>query len=161
MGDTAPDGPQKAADFDAVFKIYALLVEMADRVSQRRQAANAFYLSVNTALVGAAAFLGSPNTPKVSWVLGVAGMAICVLWIMNVVSYKTLNSAKFVVIQQLETKLPTRPYSDEWALLDPKGSGRRHRPFHKTEVLVPLVFMGVHAAEVACSFPWKAVTHAF
>jgi hypothetical protein len=90
------------ADPETIFKIYALLVEMADRVSHRRQAANSFYLSVNTALIGGSAFLSASGPARIVWVLGIAGIAICSLWIRNVISYKTLNEAKFAVIQQIE-----------------------------------------------------------
>ncbi len=38
-----------------VLEIYGRVVEMADRVSQRRQSANSFFLSLNSALV---AFVG-------------------------------------------------------------------------------------------------------
>ena len=41
-------GERKSASEEKdVLEIYMMLVEMADRVSERRQSANAFYLSVN------------------------------------------------------------------------------------------------------------------
>lgn len=136
-----------------VVKIYLALVEMADRVSQRRQAANSFYLSVNTALIGGAAFLtGSAENPSL-WVLSVAGIAICALWVRNVRSYKTLNAAKFEVIHDIETRLEIQPYTDEWTILDPANSGKRHTAFHNTEVLVPYVFIVVHLVQAGYSFP--------
>ena len=156
--------PEKAAtdpDSETLFKMYSLLVEMADRVSQRRQAANSFYLSVNTALIGASAFLSSATPNRVLWVLGFAGVAICVLWVRNIVSYKTLNLAKFGVIQSLEKQLPAKPYTEEWVLLDPELSGVRHKPFHKTEILVPFVFMAVHVVQALYNLPWTWIIERF
>jgi len=149
----------QTAETENVLKIYALLVEMADRVSQRRQAANSFYLSVNTAVIGGSAYLTSTTTSKGLWVLGVAGIAICFLWVRNIVSYKTLNAAKFIVIQDLEKKLPVQPYTDEWAHLDPNKTGTRHRAFHSTETLVPFVFMAVHGVQTAYNIPWQWLLH--
>lgn len=142
-------------------EIYKLLVEMADRVSQRRQAANSFYLSVNTLLVGGSAYLGTLQ-PAV-WnviVISVAGLAISALWIMNIVSYKTLNSAKFDVIHEVEKGLAIQPYADEWARLDPDGDGKRHRPFHKVEGVVPWVFIVVYVAQALAIVPWVQIGHA-
>src|SRR5262245_55924646 len=136
-GSTSNSGKREDTD-QTVEKTYALMVEMADRVSQRRQSANSFYLSVNTALVSGSAYLAATAISPELGVLGVAGVTICVLWIRNIVSYKTLNAAKFEVIHELERQLPVQPFTREWELLDPDGTGARHKPFHKTEVLVPV-----------------------
>ena len=38
---------------DHVLEIYKLYVQSADNISARRQSANSFFLSVNTAIIGA------------------------------------------------------------------------------------------------------------
>jgi hypothetical protein len=142
-------------------EIYKMLVEMADRVSQRRQSANNFYLSVNTALVGGSAYLRTlePNDFTVV-VLSIAGMAICTLWSRNILSYKTLNEAKFAVINDIEDKLAEQPFLDEWRKLDPDGDGKRHKPFHKVEGAVPWVFAAVYLTQAASLIPWARVFQA-
>ncbi len=148
-------------DGRTVLEIYKMLVEMADRVSQRRQSANSFYLSVNTAIIGGSAFLAQlPDTRISLTVVAIAGIAISLLWIRNIRSYKELNRAKFKVISDLEKRLPTAAYSDEWKLLDPDGDGERYTPFHKVEVMVPWVFVAVHFAQALFSLPWRAITTA-
>lgn len=143
-------------------EIFKLLVEMADRVSQRRQTANSFYLSVNTLLVGGSAYLGTtaPDLFSIA-IISVAGASICALWIMNILSYKTLNEAKFAVINDLETRLCEQPFHTEWDRLTasgaPKGNAR-HRPFHKVEVIVPWVFGGVYVVQFARAIPWYQIT---
>jgi len=149
--------PPGISEGKEVLEIYKMLVEMADRVSQRRQSANSFYLTVNTAIIGGTAYLSQSALGELStWAVSLAGLAICVLWIMAVLSYKSLNAAKFKVITDLEDRLPTSPYKDEWTILDPDGDGKRHRPFHKTEVLVPVVFMCVHGAQLLVGIPWRS-----
>lgn len=140
-----PDKPQAASE---LVEIYKLLIEMADRVSQRRQAANSFYLSVNTLLLGSSAYLlPSPQQVQGILVITVAGVAISVLWVWNILSYKTLNTAKFAVIQELEKSLSVQPYTDEWTRLDPEQDGERHTPFHKVEMFVPWVFLTAYVVQ--------------
>lgn len=136
-------------------EIYQLLVEMADRVSQRRQSANSFYLSINTVLAGAFAYAGSTEpSPSTVLIIAVAGVAICSLWLMSISSYRTLNSAKYSVICELEKSLPIQAYTDEWSLLDPDSDGKRHRPFHKVEAIVPWVFGLIYTTQAILLIPW-------
>ena len=141
-----------------VVDTYKMLVEMADRVSQRRQAANNFYLSANTAIIGASAYIsafgkGNANT----FIIAVAGVCVCILWQRNIESYKTLNEAKFKVITQIEKYLPLAPFTSEWAYLDPDKKGIRHRPFHTVEIFVPFIFIGVYTVQSLRAIPWGAL----
>ena len=114
----SPGEPKKQPADQDVLEIYKMLVEMADRVSQRRQSANSFYLTVNTAIIGGAAYLSQSQFGHVGTLaVSAAGIAICSLWTRAVVSYKSLNAAKFEVITALEERLPVSPYKDEWAIL--------------------------------------------
>lgn len=150
--------PIKPDESKEILEIYKLMVEMADRVSQRRQSANSFYLTVNTAIVGGTTYFSQSSfTVLNTWAVSIAGIAICILWIRAVVSYKSLNSAKFAIITALEVQLPVSAYNDEWKILDPDGDGKRHTPFHKTEVLVPVVFMVVHFAQALMLLPVQRV----
>lgn len=152
----SPGEPEKPSQDKDVLDIYKILVEMADRVSQRRQSANSFYLTVNTAIIGGAAYLSQSEFGHVgSLAVSAAGIAICFLWVRAVVSYKSLNAAKFEVITALEERLPVSPYKDEWAILDVDGDGKKHKPFHKTEMLVPIVFGLVHGAQFLAQVPWE------
>lgn len=142
----------------AKLEIYKLLVEMADRVSQRRQSANSFYLTVNTALIGGLSFLLKEGTPIWSGIaLSVAGLSISLLWIRNIKSYKTLNHAKFEVITDLEKHLEYDAYTKEWGILDPDGDGKRHSPFHRVETLVPLVFVVLYIINLFSYIPWNTI----
>lgn len=139
-------------------EIYKMLVDMADKVSQRRQNANNFYLSVNTALIGASAYISAINPAQsiVNTVLiSVAGLLVCILWKRNIDSYKDLNSGKFHVITELEKALPISPYAAEWEELERGKSKSRYRPFHTVEILVPYVFLAVHVAQAIRAVPWS------
>ncbi len=67
------------------FEQYKLFVEMTDRISSRRQSANSFFLSVNTAVIAIIGYVqlgqtaGSSNT--FYWLVSIAGMALCYTWL--------------------------------------------------------------------------------
>src|SRR3954468_12538694 len=81
---------------------YKLYVGMADKISDRRQAANSYFLAVNSALLAFVGYVTTKETSDYLWLLGLAGMALSYLWYRIVRSYRDLNSAKFVVIQAIE-----------------------------------------------------------
>lgn len=154
MGEASLPDPDRSIRFDT----YKLLVEMADRVSQRRQAANNFYLSVNTAIIGTSAYLSAFHSVwEAISIVSVAGFCVSLLWIRNIKSYKELNEGKFHIITELEKTLPVQAYADEWVYLHKDGRQNRYTPFHTVEVLVPWVFVVVHSIQFLTSFDWASV----
>lgn len=131
-----------------VLRLYLELVSSANEVSSRRQAANSFFLTLNTAVLGAlgAVVVGlvAPDTvgryPDL--VVGGAflGMLLCWLWRRTISSYRQLNSAKFRVIHELELDLPKRPFTAEWFAAGHGLDPRRYRPFTELESMVPILF---------------------
>ena len=149
------DNDLKKGDRAERLELYKLMVEMADRVSQRRQAANSFYLSINTLLVSGFAYLGSnSDLAKSTILIPISGMLVCKYWNRSILSYKTLNTAKFKVINNIETELIIQPFTDEWSNLDPDGDGKKHNSFYETEKLVPRVFIGIYIVQAIMIVPW-------
>ena len=109
--------PDKYGDHYAhhLLEQYKLYVEMADRISARRQTANDFFLTVNTALVALLGYLRTvqenSGVGQLYWLVAAAGIVLAYLWYRTVRSYQNLNSAKFEVIHEMEHALPLRPYS--------------------------------------------------
>lgn len=138
----------------AIFDLYKLAVEMADRVSARRATANSFFLAAHaalTALVGvlhpavsvSAAAQAKPF-PFASVLLALAGVTLAVAWWLSLRSYRDLNRAKFDVITSLEKHLPVQLFDHEWRLLkrDPVRMWRgRYAELGQVEQLVPVVFI--------------------
>lgn len=141
-----------------VIDLYKTLVDMADKVSQRRQNANNFYLTVNTALIGASSYISAVTAAFPStWVISFAGLLVSLVWKRNIDSYKDLNNGKFHVITELEKGLPIAPFSTEWEFLKRGEDKSRYRPFHAVEVLVPYIFAAVHAFQLLRAVPWRTV----
>ena len=129
-----------------ILEMYKLTVEMADRVSARRAGANAYFISVQGALVAALGFLAS-RAPAVQarYLVAIAavGVITSVAWFLLLRSYRDLNRAKFRVINDIETKLPIQPFADEWVELkrDPVKRWRpRYAELSTVERVIPSLF---------------------
>lgn len=139
-------------------EIYKTYLEMADRISERREKANSFFLAVNTALVALLAkdaFSSAAVAHRTLEVLvPLAAMVLCYLWHRIVRSYRDLNSAKFKVVHEIENQLPLRPYDAEWESVERGKNPALYLPFTHVESLVPWLFMTMHAVIALSSIPW-------
>lgn len=89
-------------------------VEMANSVSQRRDTMNSIFVTLNLAIVAAI----SINWDVKSLFILVAGIVVSVIWLLFIRNYKLLNTEKFNVINDIEKKLPVKPFNDEWKRLE-------------------------------------------
>lgn len=152
-----PATPPPVADAQ-VLDLYKLAVEMADRVSARRAAANSFFFTMQAGLaVALGAFAvntGSADEPSpdrfVLTLAAIAGVVIAASWWLLLRSYRDLNSAKFKVINAIEADhLPIKLFADEWQYLrkDPVKSWRqRYAELGQVERIVPVLFALLYAA---------------
>jgi hypothetical protein len=134
---------------------YKLYVQMADKISERRQAANNFFLTINTALIAFLGLVASPNVggadgvaanPPLPWVFVVsaAGVVLCFSWFRLVRSYMDLNSGKFKVVHEIESRLPASPYDAEWEALGRGEDPGLYLPFTHIEIWIPWVFAALY-----------------
>ena len=136
----------KATPAGTVFEQYKLAVEMADRLSGRRQSANVFFLSVVSALTVAN---GTAIVSEWYWtcVVSIVTMLVCFMWWRLLEGYRAINSAKFKVIQEIEKTLPFAMFTQEEAEYEsprqtcgkpPKR--KRYKPLSRIEQAVPALF---------------------
>jgi hypothetical protein len=139
----------------SVFEQYSLAIEMADRISARRGAANGFYFTAASALLATSEGLTLS-------IAAIAGMALSVAWWLQLTSYRNLNAAKWTVIGTLEQRLPVHPFTDEWNILKGEGVERaaenwpllrsvlkplgRYVELSIVEQVVPVVYLGLFIA---------------
>lgn len=125
---------------------YKLYVQSADNASARRISSNRYLLTINAALTAVYGLqslavehvlLASP--------VAVAGILLSVLSYSIVRSFRSLNSAKFEIILELESHLPVRLYGHERDLLQ-RGRGRWYWPVTHIEQWTPLLFLALHVA---------------
>lgn len=135
---------------------YKLYVEMADRISQRRTTANSYFLTVNSAILGFVGYLTSKDSTEFLWLLAVAGVALTLLWYSIIVSYRNLNTAKWLVVHEIEKRLPMSPYDAEWDAVQRGKNPRLYRPISHIEAGVPWVFVVLHVVVFIRTFPFIA-----
>ena len=139
-------------------EIYKLYLEMADRISSRRERANTFFLTLNTAIVGFVGYVNLSDKPfeDAHWItlISIAGIILSLLWQGMIRSYKNLNTAKFQVVHQIEKSLPLRPYDAEWVFVGGGEDKKRYNPFTHIEQWIPWIFLGLHLFVFARVFPW-------
>ena len=116
-----------------VLAIWQTCVEMANGVSQRRDTMNNLFVTLNIAVIAAVSWMWDVKTVF----LCVAGLVICVVWLLYINNFKRLNAAKFRVIYDLEERLGVTPFKDEWDILK---KTKRYLEGTKLERILPIAF---------------------
>lgn len=146
---------------DHILEVYKVYLEMADRISERREKANSFFLVVNTALIALFTkdiFGGATVTSSVLELLvPMAAAVLCYLWYRIIRSYRDLNSAKFKIVHEIERYLPLRPYDAEWEYVDRGKNPKLYLPFTRVEGVVPWLFMVFHGILATSALPWMTI----
>ncbi len=144
---------------DPKFALFELYVATAEKVSDRRAQANAWMLSVNSAVVALYGYLLA-DKPVVDaaqksvwlWTIPAAGIIVCAAWVTLLTSYRKLNSAKFTVIMELENDLPLAPFTREREIY----KRARRRSLSYIETAIPLCFILLYAAILAAAIVLRA-----
>lgn len=133
-------------DKNQVLEQYKLYVEMADRISSRRDNANSFFLGVNSFLTGLISyFIDKGNVIEghlSATIILIVLLVECFIWYRLIISYKQLNTAKFQVVGELEEALPSSPYHKaEWKDYLKEGKVRSiYWPLSHVESKIPMLF---------------------
>jgi len=128
-----------------MLEIYKLHAELADRVSQRREAANRLHIGLLSGLgLFAGVFADLANMESLAHfvflAVGMIGMAISFSWWVLIRSYRQLNSGKFKALDELEDKIAFPFFRREWHFL---GKGEQPRHYWKlttVETFLPIAF---------------------
>jgi hypothetical protein len=138
---------------------YKIYINAAEKISDRRQKTNEFFLGLNTALVALLGFIATKtNQSEIGLMLGIsaiAGITICYLWFRIIASYKGLNSAKFKVIHAIEMRLPLALYDTEWEMLGRGEDKKIYWPFSHIELHVPKIFIIIYFALILSLVPYS------
>lgn len=135
---------------------YKLYVEMADKVSARRDIANAFFLTINGAILSAGPAIVERGITFQNKAFFLFPYCVLVLqlyfWRRLIVSYKQLNGAKFQVVGAMEEHLPAYAYGKaEWEFLLKSGKDKGiYWPLTHIETKIPgLFFIGYTIALIS------------
>lgn len=128
-------------DKELLLNQWQTCVDMASSVSQRRDNMNNIFITLNLAIMAAVSITWDIK----SLFILIAGIAICILWILNIRNYKLLNTAKFNVINSIEEKLPSAPFKDEWQFLK---NSKKYMDSTTLERILPITFIILYIAAV-------------
>lgn len=101
-------------DKELLLNQWQTCVDMANSVSQRRDNMNNIFITLNLAIMAAVSITWDIK----SLFILIAGITICILWMLNIRNYKLLNTAKFNVINypgastQVLCSVPTSPLTE-------------------------------------------------
>lgn len=126
-------------------------VEMANSVSQRRDTMNNIFVTLNLAIIAAISITWDLK----SLFILAAGIVVCIIWILFIRNYKLLNTEKFNVINDIEKKLPVKPFNDEWKKLK---SNKKYRDSTKLENTLPIMFIVLYVIAIAAIVGIKCYT---
>lgn len=140
-----------------LFEQYKLYVESIEKTSDRRQHANNYFITINTALISLIGLSFQikifENLAGIKLVLALVGIIICVVFWHLIRSYKQLNTGKFAVIHKIEEHLPLALYKYEWEILGEGEDNKKYYPFSHIELIIPWVF-GIIYALLGLYFLW-------
>ena len=147
---------------DLLLEEYKLFVATSERLVERRQKMNAFFLSVNALLVSAIGLVTKGTivleiavTAVVS--ILVSGVIMCIAWRRLVRSYAQLNTGKFEVIDEIENYLPAALFRTEWKALGKGSDKRKYMSSTKTEAAVPIVFILLYILSSVAALLWMLI----
>ena len=128
-------------DKELLLNQWQTCVDMANSVSQRRDNMNNIFITLNLAIMAAVSITWDIK----SLFILIAGITICILWMLNIRNYKLLNTAKFNVINSIEEKLPSAPFKDEWQFLK---NSKKYMDITTLERILPITFIILYIAAV-------------
>ncbi len=130
--------------YSQILEQYKMYVDSAEKISDRRQIANNYFITINTVFISIIGLSFQVRALELyGWarvLLAFFGITICVIFWYLIRSYRQLNSGKFKVIHEIEALLPLNLYSYEWELLGRGKDKKKYYPFSHVELIIPWVF---------------------
>lgn len=135
---------------DHLFEQYKLYIESAEKISDRRQNANNYFITINTALFAIISLSFQVDFLKgAGWLpplFSFIGVIICIIFWYLLRSYKQMNTGKYKVIHKIEKHLPLALYDFEWKILKQGKDRKVYYPFSHIELNIPWIFGIIYLA---------------
>lgn len=127
--------------YDAVIlEQWKACVEMANSNTEKRTNSNNIFITINAALLAVISF----SLDYESIALSIVGIAVCIVWLNSIESYKKLSSVKYDIINEIELQLPLRPFTYEWERL----SNENYLKLTKIEKALPILFVVLYSIAI-------------
>ena len=117
-------------------------VQTAENTSNRREAINRYMVPIHLAIW--AGHLGLPLSEPFHFLVGIAGMAVSILWLGLLDAHSKINGVKYDIIRSLESELPSQPFDEEAKYSGIDAGRRTYRPLTKMQYAAAGIVCGVH-----------------
>ena len=131
---------------NSIIDQYKVLVDSSIKVTEWRGHSNKFFMTLNLAVFSLPAL--SSTRDNTSIITNVIGIFLCLIWIRANRSYKILNTAKFKLIHELESKLDEQIFEQEWDLLRAGG----YESLSSIEAMNPILFAALHLILIVTAY---------
>jgi hypothetical protein len=132
-----------------LLEIYKTYHDSIEKVAEKRQNANSFFLTLNTGILALIGFLFQKDAPvllkPLYLILPIIGIISGVFWLKLVNSYRQLNKGKFDVLYELEEQLPFDVYKKEWDKLGKGENPKIYKPLTSIEEFIPKTFIVLYS----------------
>jgi hypothetical protein len=131
---------------DVKMKLYALYLKDLQTMGSRQEHVRKYYITLISAIFTILSLGGNALafkvTPSLVWLVSIFGILLCILWLVHMISYRTLFAAKFAVLKKMELQLPFKPFTDEY------GAKKEANHFQMTwmDILIAGLFIGLFCA---------------
>ena len=140
-----------AEHYTTILEQWKTCVEMADSNTEKRNSSNGLFITINLALFAVVTFAWDHK----SILLSLIGIVVCTLWLYSIRCYRQLSSVKYHIINEMEKKLPIKPFTDEWQEL---RNRHNYLGLTKIEWVLPWTFIVLYSLSVLCPICWYALS---
>ena len=142
MGLDSLSRKEYGAEYDMVIlEQWKTCIEMANSNTEKRTNSNNIFITINAALLAVISF----SLEYKSIILSVVGIAVCAVWLCSIDNYKKLSSVKYDIVNEIELKLPLKPFSEEWGRLTGEN---KYLGLTKIEKVLPWLFVVLYAISI-------------
>lgn len=139
---------------EELFQQYRIFVESAEKISERRSHLNTFFIALHSLFVSGLSFF---KTEIFSHIIPICifGCILAFLWWYMLCNYRSLNKAKFKIIQEIEKHLPLNLYNTEWSIYKMKKhwyNPNRYFSFSRLEMVLPWLLIIVYAYIIVTTY---------
>lgn len=139
---------------DELFQQYRLFVDSAEKISERRNHLNTFFIALHSLLVSGLSLFKSEIFAYIIPIC-IFGCILAFLWWYMLCNYRSLNKAKFSIIQEIEEHLPLNLYRTEWSLYKTRKhrlNPTRYLSFSRLEMILPWLLILVYICLIIITY---------
>ncbi len=143
------------------FEQYKLYLDGIEKISDRRESANKYFVTLNSGIIVTISFLLQHIysfffIPAMT-ILLLLGVILSTIFFILISSYRQLNHQKFNILHKMEKNLPAKMYTEEWKALDQGKNLKKYIPFSYIECLIPFVFLCIYIIALVCLIYYQII----